>query len=241
MSLLPITLGVKRSLDAKGGGVKKRKPLPRKELVKLVETALQKDAFTCRYCGFQSSQFQRAFPKDWAVSDPRDSEMVTGCIFCEQCFNLENVGAMGSGTLVWLPEISQADLHHIMRAIYACRAQVNEAPENIKNSADRAFEILFARRGEAKRRIGTDDPMVLAAALLESVNDKVYAARSEKLEGVRLLPLDKRMAPGSSGDTDQFPKIIMYWVSKEGPFGKIPVTKWNDMLKKISNLKDRLQ
>lgn len=241
MSLLPITLGVKRDVGAQGNGGKKRQPLQKGQLNKLVQSALSKDDFTCRYCGFQSKQFQKAIPKDWAVLDPRDAEMVTACIFCEQCFSLESVGPMGSGTLIWLPEISQADLNHIMRAIYASRAQVDEAPENIKNSADRAFEILFARRGEAKRRIGTDDPMVLAAALLESVNDNVYARRAEKLDGVRLMPLDKRMgAAASGGESDQFPRIIMYWVSKEGPFGNIPISKWNDVLKKTTSIKDRL-
>jgi intracellular multiplication protein IcmJ len=232
MSLLPITLGVKRHADAQGsGGGKKRKPLSKSQLSKIIQETLRKDSFTCRYCGFSSKQFQKAIPKDWAVSDPRDGEMVTACIFCEQCFSLEGVGPMGSGTLIWLPEISQAHLNHIMRAIYAARAQIDVAPETIKDCADRAFDVLFNRRGEAKRRIGTDDPMVLAAALLENAGDKSYKDRAAKLEGVRLMPLDKRMVPNAQGaETDQFPAIITYWVSPDGPFGKLPPEKWADLL-----------
>lgn len=167
------------------------------------------------------------------MNDPRDSEVVTACIFCEQCFSLETVGPMASGTLIWLPEISQATLHHMMRAVYASRAQIDIAPENIKNCADRTFEVLFNRRGEAKRRIGTDDPMVLAAALLENVDEATYHKRQEKLDGVRLMPLDKRMIPSPTGkENDQFPRIIEYWVSDEGPLGKMPPDSWDKMLGK---------
>jgi intracellular multiplication protein IcmJ len=238
MSLLPITLGVKRNFGAQKSGSqvkpKKRKPLSKPELSKLIQQTFEKDSYTCGYCGFQSKQFQKAIPHDWAVNDPRDSAMVTACIFCEQCFALETVGPMASGTLVWLPEISQASLNHIMRAIYASRAQMDVAPESIKNCADRAFEILFNRRGEAKRRIGTDDPMVLGAALLENVDEAVYEKRGEKLDGVRLMPLDKRMIPSNNGqDNDQFPRIIEYWVSDDGPMGHFPPDKWEALLNSL--------
>lgn len=234
MSLLPITLGVKRNLGAQQSGAagkpKRRKPISKSELSKLIQQTLEKDSYTCCYCGFQAKQFQKAIPKDWAVNDPRDSEMVTACIFCEQCFALETVGPMASGTLIWLPEISQATLHHIMRAVYASRAQMDIAPENIKNCADRTFEVLFNRRGEAKRRIGTDDPMVLAAALLENVNEETFHKREEKFSGIRLLPLDKRMIPSNTGkDNDQFPRIIEYWVSDEGPLGNMPPANWEGL------------
>jgi intracellular multiplication protein IcmJ len=241
MSLLPITLGVKRSFDAKGngGGTDKksesknkagRKALSKDQMSKLVMQTLEKDNYSCRYCGFISKQYQKVIPMDWAATDLRDAEAVTACPFCEQCFMLENVGAMGSGTLIWMPEISQAALNHIMRAVYASRAQIDTAPDYVKDCADRAFEVIFNRRGEAKRRIGTDDPVVLAAALLENIADKYYTKRGLKLDGIRLMPLDKRMMPTKTGEQDQFPNIIMYYVSPEGPFGSYPVEKWEELL-----------
>jgi intracellular multiplication protein IcmJ len=231
MSFLPVTLGVKRNIDAQGNGGKKRRPLNRAQLNKIVQTTLEKDAFTCRYCGFQSRQYQKAIPKDWAINDPRAGALVTACVFCEQCFALETVAPMGSGTLIWLPEISQAQLNHLMRAIYVARAKNKETPENIRVAADRAHEILSNRRGEAKRRIGTDDPSVLSAALLESLEEGAYKERGRKLEGVRLMPLDKRLSPTGGKEVDHFPRMLNYWVSKEGPFGAYPVEKWNDILK----------
>jgi intracellular multiplication protein IcmJ len=238
MSLLPVTLGVKRNIDAQGNGGSKRRALTKAQLTKTLQAALEKDAYTCRYCGFTARQYQKAIPKDWAVSDPRDAELVTSCIFCEQCFTLESVSAMGSGALVWLPEIPQSALNHITRAIYVARAHDKETPENIRLSADRAFEILFNRRGEAKRRIGTDDPAVLAAALLESLEEGAYKERAKKLEGIRLMPLDKRMLQTSSGpEADQFPRIVSYWASAKGPYGAYPPSSWSDIFSLVQGLK----
>lgn len=230
MSLLPITLGVKRNIDAGGGGGGKRKSLSKSQLAKLLQETLEKDDFTCRYCSFQSKQFQKAIPKDWEVNDPRAGERVTACIFCEQCFALETVGPMGSGALIWLPEISQIRLNHIARAIYVANSMKDRAPEAVTLCAERAFEVLLNRRGEAKRRIGTDDPTILAASLIEQLDDAAYRKRGPKLEGVRLLPFDKRMVPGPDGGIiDQFPKIVEYWASDAGPYAKLPAEKWPDL------------
>lgn len=238
MSLLPVTLGVKRNIDAQGNGGSKRRALTKAQLTKTLQAALEKDAYTCRYCGFTARQYQKAIPKDWSVNDPRDGELVTVCIFCEQCFTLESVASMGSGALVWLPEISQSALNHITRAVYVARAAGKDAPENIRLSADRAFEILFNRRGEAKRRLGTDDPAMLAAALLENLDDATYRERGKKLDGLRLMALDKRVVQAASGpEVDQFPRIVSYWASQKGPYGPYPPSSWGDILSLVEGLK----
>lgn len=231
MTLLPLALGVKRNVDAQGGG--KRKSLSRGQIAKLVDAALEKDHHTCRYCGFTSKQFQKAIPKDWGVNDPRDGEMVTACLFCEQCLALESVGAMASGVLIWLPEMSQATINHLARAIYVAQALGDKASTTMKACAERAMEVFMNAKGEAKRRVGTDDPAVLAAALLENLDEKSYRLRNEKLEGLRLFPLNRRMVSGNAGENDQFPKIMAYWLSPEGPFGKVEPDKWDSLAKLI--------
>ena len=77
--------------------------------------------------------------------------------------------------------------------------------------------------------------MVLAAALLENVSEETFLSRETKFSGVRLMPLDKRMIPSSSGkDNDQFPRIIEYWVSDEGPLGKLPPDTWQTLQEGIT-------
>jgi intracellular multiplication protein IcmJ len=229
MSLLPLSLGVKRNIDAQGGGSSKRKPLSRQQISKLLQHTLEKDGYACCYCGFTARQFQKAIPKDWSANDPRDAELVTACIFCEQCLALDTVGAMSSGALLWLPDISQVALNHIARSIYAVKAYGDKASATMKQCADRALEVLMNCKGEAKRRIGTDDPIVLAAVFMENLEDKTYRKRNEKLEGVKLLPLDRRVIASLNGEVDQFPKIVAHWISEEGPYGKMPPEKWESL------------
>ncbi len=219
MSLLPITLGVRRGAGAQESGGRPARKGTRKQLRK---QTLERDGFTCRYCGFTSGQFQKVIPKDWEA----DAEMVTACLFCEQCLSLENVTPMNSGVLVWLPELGQAALNHVMRAVYASRAFGAAIPDSIHACAQRAYDVLLHARGDAKRRIGTDDPAVLASALFEGMSDRNYQARGAKLQGLRLMPLDRRMVWQNGGETDVFPQIIEYYVSESGPFGKLSPEKW---------------
>jgi hypothetical protein len=91
--------------------------------------------------------------------------------------------------------------------------------------------VLTARRADAKKRLGSDDPVVLGTVIHEMLNKKERTGITPKLEGVRLLPPDKHMIRGKSGDVNQFPTMIKYWCSPEGPYGKLPVDSWREMFK----------
>jgi intracellular multiplication protein IcmJ len=215
MKFLPIHLGVRRSSDDET-----REKAPSKSQA---DKALRRDDYTCRFCGFRSEQYQRVIPAD-------NGKLVTSCTFCEQCLYLERAGITGAGALLWLPEIGQAELNHIARAIYIAGA----SQEKLAKESARAIEALQARRSEAKKRLGSDDPLLLATALHESLTEKEYARATDKLAGIRLLPVDKHMARGARGDADQFPAMIKYWCSDQGPYAELPVAKWGDVLKAAS-------
>jgi intracellular multiplication protein IcmJ len=134
---------------------------------------------------------------------------------------------MGSGVLIWLPEIGQAELNHMVRAIYVAKSSKGD----MASSANRALDALIARRAEAKKRLGTDDPLALATVMHEMLSDEEYEQSAQKLEGVRLLSLDKHMVRGKGGDVNQFPQLVRYWSSPDGPFGKLPVEHWMDLFK----------
>lgn len=135
---------------------------------------------------------------------------------------MENVGEMRSGVLIWLPEIDQAKLHHIARAIYVARISQGPAAEAARKSLDAIME----RREEVKKRISTDDPYILSTVLRDYMGLKHYHNRTKKLDGVRLFPLDRRIIKEADLEFNQFPQILAYWRSKDGPFGgKVP-TQW---------------
>lgn len=217
MSFLPLSLGAGQTTGAEGLSLK---PLAKHATEKI----LKSDNYTCRFCGFRSAQYQRVVPFD--------GSHVTACSFCEQSLFLERAGLMGSGTLIWLPEISQAELNHIARAIYVAKASENS---DLVDAASRGLDALLARRTDAKKRLGTDDPLVLATAFHESLTPAERKAAVHRLDGVRLLPLDKHMVRAHGRDFNGFPQIVKFWRSASGPFAKLPVEEWREMFAKAGS------
>lgn len=218
---MPLFLGVRRL----SGAEVKLSGDPRRSKGDL-EKIMRRDDFTCRYCGFHSLKYQRVVSSGGA--DP-DKPFVTACTFCEQCLLLERTGIAGAGVLIWLPEIDQATLNHLAHAIYVARA--TKGP--VADLANRALDALMVRRADAKKRLGSDDPLLLATVLRENINDEEAKDIEAKLEGLRLLPLDKYVMRGPQGDVDQFPSMIKYWLSSEGPYAQLPVEKWTELFRGV--------
>lgn len=213
MTFLPLSLSLRQASDV---GTSRD----------ALEKTLRRDDYACRFCGFRSKKYQRVVP--WIHE--RDSlPLVTACSFCEQCLSLERAGMMGTGVLIWLPEIGQAELNHIARAIYVARAG---ADEPMAAAATQAFDLLMGRRAEAKKRLGSDDPLLLATILRENLTADEALQASVKLEGLRLMPLDKHLVRGDKGDVNQFPEIVKYWCSAGGPYASLPVGEWAEMFKR---------
>ena len=215
MSLLPLALGVRPTSGAEKASSSRLKSN--------VEKALARDDHTCRFCGFHSAQFQRTIP----YAEAGDPPVATVCTFCEQVLSLERAGITGAGLLIWLPEITQINLNHLVRAIYVARAGKGA----MADLATRALDALTVRRTEAKKRLGSDDPLLLATILRESLDADEVKTAVAKLDGIRLLPSEKYMMRGAKGDANQFPQIAKFWMSPSGPFGQLPADKWQDLLK----------
>jgi len=184
----------------------------------------ERDNHTCQYCGFQSEKFQLVHVRDGDKTNTNDDNLVTSCIFCNQCFHLDKIGEMKSGVLVWMPEISQAQLHHLARSIYVARITQGPMAEIARNT----LEFIMKRREEAFRRIKTDDPNILSVVLRDYITRDHYDRRLEKLEGIRLFPLDRRVVKEGELEFNQFPQILAYWRSKDGPFAQMNPNQWID-------------
>lgn len=225
MQAYPITLGIVRSGNAQGFSKADGKTGSDLQ-AELKLRVFERDQNTCACCGFRSAKYQDILFKNGNPADTRLENVATVCIFCHQCFNLDLVNTMRSGMLVWLPEIDQPALHHIARAIYVARISQGA----VANAARQALDILMARREEARRRLGTDDPYIVATVMRDYLTNKHYEMRAAKLDGVRLFPLDRRIIREADLEFNQFPQILAFWRSKEGPFGGRLPAQWIDML-----------
>jgi len=194
---------------------------------------LARDDYTCVHCGFRAERFQEVRPHNpsGAARPGKADDWVTACHMCDQCLSLERVGMMGEGILIWLPELSQQQLNHLVRALYIARSGEGE----MADAARRGLDALRARRDEAKRRLGTDDPLVLATVFADSLSETEYQDRAGKLQDIRLLSLDRRMQRSQSGEVDRFPDMIAYWKSREGPFGQSPPGTWRSLLERLGS------
>jgi len=216
--LFPITLGVGRKSDAERS-ISSSQRLDKKR----AEQIFHRDDFTCRFCEFRSASYQRIVP--W--KDAGNPPYATACSFCEQALMLDRTGLSGGGILIWLPEISQIKLNHVMRAIYVARAVKSE----FSAAASRAADALMARRADTKKRLGGDDPLLLATVMHEQLTDEEYKNAADKLEGIRLFPLDKHLVRTARGDINQFPQMVKFWCSSSGPFARLPVEEWTSLFK----------
>ncbi len=215
---IPIVLGIARS----PGSAQPLSEARAKLDAELKQKVFERDGHTCRCCGFKSMKYQDTLFLNGRPDDLRLENMATSCIFCHQCFNLEQVTAMRSGVLIWLPELSQAELHHVVRAIFVAR--ISQGP--VAEAARRALDVLMKRRDEARARLGTDDVYILSSVLKDYISSKAYDMRSEKLDGIRLLPLDRRVIKETDLEFNQFPQILAYWRSKDGPFNGTSPKLW---------------
>jgi len=223
MAYLPITLGIVRT-----PGNARNLEKDAQNLAALRQKILERDDNTCRFCGFQSSKYQEVHFLNGNQDDQRPDNMAAACIFCQQCFDLEKASQMNSGVLVWLPELQQHELSHLARAIYVARISQG----TMADAARAALDAIMARREDAKTRIATDDPFILASVMRDFLGPKHYSARAEKLDGVRLFPLDRRNISEGELKFNQFPQILAYWRSKDGPFGAKVPSQWKTLYAK---------
>ncbi len=229
MKKYPITLGIAHA--ERGAQIVSAEDKEKNSLsVDVRHKVISRDENTCQLCGFKSKKYQEVHFVDGDSGNHHIDNLVTACIYCHQCFDLEKVAEMRSGVLVWLPEIDQADLHHVARAIYVSRISQG----SMADTAKKALEAIMKRREEAKARLQTDDPYVLATVMRDFLGPRQYAMREGKLDGVRLFPLDRRIIKEGDLEFNQFPQILAYWRSKDGPFGgKVP-NKWKNFYAEIS-------
>lgn len=171
----------------------------------LIQKAKLEHHNTCQYCGFISVKYMEVHVEERRFYDAK--AYTTACHFCAQNFYIDLIEDRRSGVLIWLPEVPPERLSHIMREIYNCRIMNNELPE--PKMAREALEFLMGRKNVAKEKIGTFSP----AEINEShIHTEIFQ------KNIRLMPLDRKIIRERDLVFNQFPQILAYWRSKNGPY-----------------------
>ena len=161
----------------------------------------QRDRYTCQFCGFQARLYQDVINLDGDYTKNRAPNLATSCCFCAQCFFIESVGVggYGGGTLVYVPELQQAEINSLCHVLFC--AITNDT--GYKNSAQSIFRSLKFRSQVVEEKFGegTSDPAIFGHLLIDSgqANTDVSA---KVFKNVRLLP-----------SRAKFRKQIEHWAS----------------------------
>src|SRR5262249_1331448 len=116
------------------------------------------------------------------------SNMITSCCFCAQCFFLEAVGRSeyGGGRLIYLPEISQADLNglcHVLFCAIANASSYRTDAQNIYRNLKFRCQIVDSELGE-----GMSNPRLLGQILIETSSRAIDRVDQQIFTHLRLLP-----------------------------------------------------
>lgn len=146
----------------------------------------ERDIYTCQFCAFQAKQYQEVINLDGNYTNNKLSNMVTACCFCSQCLFLQSVGLdeMGGGQLIYMPEMSQADLNSFCHVLF-CAMENNTGYQESSQSIYRSFKFR-SQMIENTFGSGTSNPSAMGQILIESRptdEDKIKI-----LKDMRLLP-----------------------------------------------------
>lgn len=158
-----------------------------KAFLPVSERIFERDNYTCQYCGFQAKQFQEVVNIDGNYSHNKLSNMITACCFCSQCLFIESVGLddMGGGQLIYLPEMSQADLNSFCHVLFCAMGNGT----GYQDTAQAIYRSLKFRSQpiESKFGSGTSNPATFGQLIMEyEVNHP--NSTSEILKDFRMLP-----------------------------------------------------
>lgn len=211
------------------------------EFQRVRKKALERDNHSCRFCSFRSLKWQEVHHLNDDHADNRLDNLVTACPFCHMVQHIGLAGRNEEAVLVWLPEIAQDDLHHLVRTALVAQRQsdiiksdprANPATLRLfRESADVARSVLAAFRSreiEAEARLGSSDPLEIGNAML-LLPDREYARRAEFLSGIRLLPLGKRFQERE----DVMVKHIDSWTETGGPYATLKPNSWLGLMRSV--------
>lgn len=147
----------------------------------------ERDAYTCQFCGFQAKDFQEVVNLDGNYTHNKLSNLATACCFCAQCFFIESVGVggYGGGNLIYLPELTQAELNSLCHVLFCAITNdtgYKNTAQNIYRSFKQRTQVIEEKFGE-----GTSDPAIFGQLIIDS--GALAAEMQERLfVNVRLLP-----------------------------------------------------
>lgn len=158
-----------------------------KAFLPVQKKVFERDIYTCQYCGFQAKEYQEVVNIDGNYANNKLSNMITACCFCTQCLFIQAAGLdeMSGGQLIYLPEMSQADLNSFCHVLF-CAMENNTGYQDSAQAIYRSFKFR-SQIVENKFGSGTSNPMIAGQMIIEHQN-QFPDEQIDILKDLRLLP-----------------------------------------------------
>jgi len=191
------------------------------------QAVLERDRYTCQWCGFSTVGDSKADPKSYRASgylevhhiDDNHSNndrknLATICPFCHAVFHIGHTGHNRKAKIIYMPWMRQEDLNLLVNCLAVATVR-NEA--KTFEDAQEMFVWLQAYEGPAIEKFGeaVSDPALLASALvgLLKKNPKAYRLRRRALRDLRVLVYPEK-----------YLSAVTWWAQHSFAPGK----KWED-------------
>lgn len=140
----------------------------------------------CSYCGYQSQDLELV-NKDFDYHNNAKSNIIPACRFCLPCVLLDGFGRdpLFKGKIIYLPEMTQVQLNHFMRGLYAAIQKNPAASARLKE-----ILISFDERREYVAQIfgkNSYEPELFSQGLMDIFVDSEHL-KHPALKTVRFLP-----------------------------------------------------
>ncbi|EKD73046.1 MAG: hypothetical protein ACD_45C00474G0004 [uncultured bacterium] len=159
-----------------------------KAFLPVAEKIYQRDNYTCQYCAFQARQYQEIVNIDQNYRNNKLSNLITACCFCSQCLFIESVGLdeMGGGQLIYLPEMSQANLNSFCHVLFCAMGNGT----GYQDSAQAIYRGFKFRSQQIENKFGnsTSNPALFGQLILEHRAKHPELKIDDMLKDMRLLP-----------------------------------------------------
>lgn len=157
-------------------------------------TILARQQHTCQYCGVQSRNAMEVHHGDCNHANNADDNLKLADVFCHPVNHIGELAhrftradqseiAGGVVRLAYLPDISQADLSHLLRTIGHV---LNTGTDEQKADAEALYHQLLAYSRYVEAAWTTSDAKHFAIAMRES-SHQAYASRGVTMAGIRVF------------------------------------------------------
>ncbi|MBX9586417.1 MAG: type IVB secretion system protein IcmJDotN [Gammaproteobacteria bacterium] len=155
---------------------------------KFAEKVLERDRHVCQFCGFQADEYMEVVNKDNDYANTKMDNMITVCPLCMQCLFIESIdfNDYGGGKIIYLPEMSQAELNGLCHVIFCAIANATDYRTNaqtIYRDLKLRIQVVDEILGE-----GMSNPVKLGQMLIDAPVEDRDRVQETLLKDLRLLP-----------------------------------------------------